>query len=109
MQVDRQVEAGPAEAASEVDVVAETLDASLPRDGDQLGQVWITEEDGGGSRFHHVAEVRARVSAPQRSNQRGGEHHVADQAQTNEQNSHTADGSIVASSISMIGMSSLTG
>jgi hypothetical protein len=54
--------------------------------------------------------VRARKTTAKRPNRGCGEHHIADQAQPNQQDLQwTLYGSIVASSISMTGMSSLIG
>jgi hypothetical protein len=57
-------------------------------------------------RFDEVGEVRVREMAPKRTDGGRREHDVADQAQSKQQN---LQGSTVASSISMTGMSSLMG
>jgi hypothetical protein len=69
----------------------------------------IVPDDRGRGVFHHVHEARVGVRASQSPDQRGGEDDIADEAQAEQQNRARRDayGSIVASSISMTGMSSL--
>ena len=70
----------------------------------------MVRDDRFGGCFHEIRKVRVREAAPEGANRGRGEHHVANQAQTNEQNLQGATyGSIVASSISITGMSSLIG
>ena len=63
-------------------------------------------QDGRRRRFDEVGQVGVREVPPQRTDERGREDDVADQAQADKEN---VQGSIVASSISMTGMSSLIG
>ena len=67
----------------------------------------IADDDRGSGRLDQIAEVSPRKAAAQGPNDRGGEDDVADQAKPDEQDFHS--GSMVASSISMTGMSSLIG
>jgi hypothetical protein len=66
----------------------------------------VAVNDRCGRRFDEVGEVRVGQMPPQRADERGREDDVPDQAQADEED---LQGSIVASSISMTGMSSLIG
>ncbi len=68
-----------------------------------------------GRRFDEVGDAGVGKPPPQRADRRRGEDHVADQAQANQEDLRTWHSepwtyfSIVASSISITGMSSLIG
>src|SRR4051794_31778261 len=64
----------------------------------------IVLEDRRGSRLDEVGEAGVREPPAERPDDRGGEYHVADQPEADQQD---VQGSMVASSISMTGMSSL--
>jgi len=90
-------------------------------DDQDFRQVWIDGHDGRGQGFDQIDQLGVGEAAANRANRRRGEDDVTDQAGTNEQNPQTetsygrvpasgfASPSIVASSISMTGMSSLMG
>jgi hypothetical protein len=59
--------------------------------------------------FHEIGEVRAGEPAFQRAHDRRREHDVADEAQADQQQAARDQGSTVASSMSITGMSSLIG
>jgi hypothetical protein len=93
--------------ASEAEVVAPSRQLSLrPLGDDHVIEVWMMRHDRQGSWFDQVREVRVWEAAPKRADGRRGEHHIANQAQAKQQN---LQGSTVASSISITGMSSLIG
>ncbi len=73
---------------------------------DQFVDVRAGRDDGGRERFDQVGDAGIRKPLPDRAQRRRGEDDVADFAQSNEQD---VQSSIVASSMSITGMSSLIG
>ena len=106
MQIDGDVEALTPQPARDGHVIDKTPDAGPAGDDDQLVQVRIAAEHGGRRRLDDIREVSRRKVAPQRVDDGGGEDDVADEAKADEKN---LQGSTVASSMSMTGMSSLMG
>src|SRR5687768_6908804 len=106
MKIDDEVKMRGSQASSELDVVLPSRQPAWPLGNDQVVDVRMMADDGLGGCFDEIREVRVRKPAPQRANRGRGEHHVANQPQPDEQD---VQGSIVASSISITGMSSLIG
>jgi hypothetical protein len=79
-----------------------------PRDDDQFVDVRIALDNGRGVWFNDVGDVRVRIVAPERAEERCRENDVSNRTQPDQQDSHYS-GSTVASSISITGMSSLMG
>ena len=72
-------------------------------------QVRIAEDDRSGRGFDEIGESSLWIVARQRANRGRREDDVANEAQPDEQNAAGAQGSTVASSMSITGMSSLIG
>ena len=106
MEVDRDVEARASEAAAERKVIGHPRHPPAPGRNDELVDMGVVEDDGRSRRFHNVGEMGDGEGASEGADDRSREDHVTDEPQTNEQD---PQGSIVASSISMTGMSSLIG
>src|SRR6185503_18628180 len=107
VQVDGHVVLRAAQRARQADVGRQPRQpARLGRD-DHLVEMRVAGDDGSRRRLHQIAEMRVWVTPAKRANDRGREDDVADEAQPDEQNLHSV--SMVASSISMTGMSSLMG
>ena len=107
MQINREIEVFRAEAADERDVGADALQAADAGRHDHVVQVWIVPDDRRGGLLDHVREAGRRIRALQGADQGRGENDVADEAEAQQQNRARCYGSIVASSISITGMSSL--
>ena len=106
MKIDCDVEARMPQPPAERHIVGHASQAASSRQDDQLVQVWISPENWRRWWFDDVGDVPVRVGAPQTADERRSEDDVTNEAGTNEQDSQ---GSIVASSMSMTGMSSLIG
>ena len=107
VEIDRHVVARAPQGARQADVGGQPPQAAgLGRD-DHLVEMGIAGDDGSRRRLHQVAELRVRVAPSKCPDHRGREDDVADEAQPDEQDLHY--GSMVASSMSMTGMSSLIG
>ena len=106
VEVHDEVEPLPAQARGEPQVVAEPRQAARPRQDDDLVQVRMVANDGLGRPFHEIGDASRRKPAAHGADRGCGEDHVADQAQPDQED---LQGSTVASSISMTGMSSLIG
>ncbi len=115
-----------AQPSRQPQVVGDARPAARPLDDDDLVEVRVVANDRLGGGLDEIGEAGVRESLAERGDGRRREHHVADQAQPDEQNVHPStplrasprlrdlragegQGSTVASSISMIGMSSLIG
>jgi len=110
MKVDRHIELLRAQAPRELQIVGEARQAARAFSDDDVVECGVVANDGLSGGFNEIREMRARKTTAQRTNRRCGEHHIADQAQPNQQDLQwLLYGSIVASSISMTGMSSLIG
>ena len=120
MKIDDQVESPGAQPSRQPQVVGDARPASWPLDDDDLVEVRVVANDRRGGGFDEIGEAGVRESLAESGDGRRREHHVADQAEPDEQNVHPStplraspvgegQGSTVASSISMIGMSSLIG
>ncbi len=126
MKINGHVERGSTQAADEGDVVANPGEPSATRRDDDVVEVWIPGDDRRGRLFDDVSDVRRGKMLAQAANGRCRENDVANLAKANQQktlnhqthqitNSPMAIpighsyGSMVASSMSMTGMSSLIG
>ena len=76
---------------AELDVVADPLPAPGARGQDDLVQAGVVPHDRGRRRLDEVGQMRIRPGATQRPDDRRGEDHVADQAQTHDQHAHGRD------------------
>ena len=129
MKINGHVVRRGAQAADERDVVANPGEPAATRRDDDVVEVWISGDDRRGRRFDDVSDVGGGKMLAQAANGRCREHDVANLAKANQQktlnhqthqNHQLADrqwpfpladsyGSMVASSMSMTGMSSLIG
>ena len=122
MEVDGDVEPLAAQSSGDGQVVTDAPQSAPMRNYDDLVEMRVTPDDRRSRRLDNVGEVGAGVVAPQGRDQRSGEDHVTDQPQPDQKDFHCWDvpacrrpelpaghGSIVASSMSMTGMSSLMG
>ena len=106
MQVDGDVEPHVPELARHREIVRDTVHAGPFWYDEHFVDIRVVPDDRFGERFDEIRKVGVRIRAAQGAQERCGEDDVADQAKADEQN---LQGSIVASSISMTGMSSLIG
>ena len=106
MKVNDQVIARGPQSPSQPQVIAQPRQSARPRHDHDLVQAGMVTDHRLGRRFDEISDVGSRKPAAQGANRRCGEHHIADQAQPDEED---LQGSTVASSISMTGMSSLMG
>lgn len=110
MKIDHEIESRGAQAAGQLEIVAEALDAARPIQHDQRVEIRMMTDHWLGGCFDKVCESRVRKAPLQRADGRRREDDVADQPQADEQD--VVDGrygSIFASSMSITGMSSLMG
>ena len=106
MKIDDQVKVCGVKPARESEIVVPSRQAAWPPGNDEVVELRMVTDDGFGWSLDEIREMRVGKPAPQRANRGRGEYHVANQPQPDEQDSQ---GSIVASSISITGMSSLIG
>ena len=106
MQIDCDIESFSAKMSRVHQIVAPSRQARSPGDHQHGVQMGIAANDRFGQRLDDVGEVRIRIRPPQRVHERCREHDVADQSEPDKED---LQGSIVASSISITGMSSLMG
>ena len=109
MQVDGHIETFLPQAAGEREVVPYPREAARPFDDHHVVQVRVVPDDGRGRRFDEVGELGLRIVAGQRADDGRREDDVANEAQPDQQDAAGAQGSTVASSMSITGMSSLIG
>lgn len=108
MEIDRKVIARGPQASDKGYVVAQSADSVAFRNHDHFVQMRIVRNDGCRQRLNDVAEVSVREVLAQGTNRGRREDNVADLAQANQKDPFV-QGSTVASSTSMTGMSSLMG
>ncbi len=106
MEIEGHVVAFPSEAAGQGDVVDDARQAARPGDFDDRVEMGTVAHDRRRPGFHEIVDPRLGEVTPERPDRGRREHDVADQAQPDEQD---LQGSTVASSMSMTGMSSLIG
>jgi hypothetical protein len=107
MKVDRHVEASAAEPASHGQVVAHAAKPRALRHDDDLVEMRIAGNDRRGRRLDEIGDVCVGETVPKRPDARRRQRDVAEKAKSNEED--PGQGSTVASSMSMTGMSSLMG
>jgi hypothetical protein len=106
VEVDRDIELRAAEPPREREVAGNPADAARALGDDDFVDGRVVRDDGPGARLDDIGQVRGWEMAPERVDGWRGEDHVADQPEPDEQD---LQGSTVASSISITGMSSLIG
>ena len=104
VEVDGDIVAGGAQPAGQRQVTAQAGEAARAVGLDDGAEVRIVANHRGCRGFDDVVEDGRWIASPQGADGRRGEHHVADQPQADEQD---LQGSTVASSSSITGMSSL--
>ena len=109
MEIDGDVEPFLAETPRQGHVVAKPCEAARALDDDDFVQVRVVLNDGRGGPFDQIGEPGPGMVACQGAYRGRREHDVADEAQPDEQDAGRAQGSTVASSMSITGMSSLIG
>jgi hypothetical protein len=87
-------------------VVPKASQAAAAREHEERIEVRVVAKNGCRRRLDHVRQVRIRPGAAQRGDERCGEHDITDEPWPDEED---LQDSIVASSISMTGMSSWMG
>jgi hypothetical protein len=105
VQVDYEVEARPAQAPRDPKIVEQAPDAPGPRNYEELVDIRVAAHDRGSVPFDQIRQAGSRKLTLERPQHRRREHDIADETQADEKNVH----SIVASSSSITGMSSLIG
>ena len=106
MEVDDQIETGAPEPSRERHIVRDPTETSWPLGNEDLVEMWIVLDDRRSRTLDKVGDRCVGIMLPQRRDRRRREDDVADQAKPNQKDSQ---GSTVASSISITGMSSLMG
>jgi hypothetical protein len=106
MKVDHEIEALGAKAPREADVARKPPGAARPLGHDDFVDVRIAPDDRCGCRFDEIGNPRVREVVPHGGDGWRRKDDVANQAKADEQD---LQGSTVASSMSMTGMSSLIG
>ena len=112
MKVDDEIERASAQTSDERQFRHIRRDAAGRRRHDDLVNMRIVRDDGLGGRFDEIRDVRPRVPFSNGAHSGRGEHDVADLAKSDQENAHPnrqIHFSMVASSMSMTGMSSLMG
>ena len=109
VQIEGEIEAGAAQPPANREVLADPLQPTGVRRDDHLVEMRIVPDDRRGGFLDDVGEARLRIRPPQRADERGGEDDVPDEPEPQDQDRARREryGSIVASSISITGMSSL--
>ncbi len=106
MKVDHQVETLGAEAPCQVEIAGKPRHPARPLGHDHVIDMRIVPEDGCGGGLNQIGDPRVRKPLSHRGDGGGRKDDVADQAKADEQD---LQGSTVASSMSMTGISSLIG
>ena len=107
VEVDGDIECRAPQPTSHSQIVTQSAQTRVLRDFNNRIDVRIAADDRSGGWFDEVSKMPGWIAPPECSYQRGREDDVADQAQANQEDLHSF--SIVASSISITGMSSLIG
>jgi hypothetical protein len=82
VQIERDIETLPPQAARQGEVVAHTGETAGSRDDDDVSQITITANNGGCGSFDHIGELGVRIPPSEGTNERRREHHVSDQPQS---------------------------
>jgi hypothetical protein len=116
VKVDGHIELFPAKPASKCEVVRKARQPAWTLDDDEGVDVWIVPHHRFGGAFHEIGDGGRRKLPANAGHGRRREDDIADQAKPDEQNLlrmtlrvSKGQGSTVASSISITGMSSLIG
>ena len=109
MQVDGDVDAPRPQVAHQPEVIREAPEAAGALGDDQIMDIGQMAYHRRRRRLDQIGDAAAGKPAGERCGNRGGEDHIADQPQADEQEMVRSQGSTEASSTSMIGMSSLMG
>ena len=108
MQIQREIEPFPPQSARQRQIVGDPPRAARARRHDHLVEMRIMRDDGRRVTLDEIRDPGARIRPAQRPDERRREDDVADQSQANQEDLRSRY-SIVASSISITGMSSLIG
>jgi hypothetical protein len=106
VKIDRHIIVGASKTAADGQIVGHAPQTAPLRQHDHLVQMWVAMNNGRCGRLHGVGQVSVGVGAPQTADERRGEDDITNESGTNQKD---LQGSIVASSMSMTGMSSLIG
>ena len=106
MKINGEIVCMASQSTTQRDVAREPRDAAHARCNDDLVDVGAAGDDWRGGRFDEVSDVSVWKPLAQRVNGGCREYYVPDLPKTDEEN---LQGSTVASSISITGMSSLIG
>ena len=116
MKIDGDVEVTGSQPPREDEVITHTREAGAALCDDDLREMGVAVENGRGRALDHISDLGLWILPSHRGDKRGRQDDVADEAQPDEEDLHTEPalpagdyGSIVASSISITGMSSLIG
>jgi hypothetical protein len=82
VQVDGDVEPLPPQSARKREVVAHSGKTAGSRDDNDVSQITITANNLCGGRFDDIGKPGVRIPPAKGTNQRSGQHHVADQSQS---------------------------
>ena len=106
MKVDDDIEPGAAKLESGANIVTEPSGSPASLKHDDVVETGMMPEHRLARGFDDVCELRAGIDTAERADERRREDDVADESRPDEQD---LQGSIVASSISITGISSLIG
>ena len=81
MEVDGDIEPLPPQAARKGEIVANSGKPASSRNDNDVSQITIAADNLCGCRFDDVGEPGVRIPSAKGTNQRSGQHHVADQPQ----------------------------
>ena len=107
MKIDHQIEAIGFQSPREAQIVAAARQPAWTLDDQDFGKIGVMPHDRLGRGLDEIGDARTGKPPLERADRRRREHDVANQPQTDEKD--VVYGSIVASSISITGMSSLMG
>src|SRR5688572_24314639 len=106
MEIDDEIKSLCSQGSRQAPVVEYAAGPARPLGDDHVIDMRIVLHDRGRARLDKVRDLRVGEALAQRGDGGRRKHHIADQAQANQQN---VQGSTVASSMSITGMSSLIG
>jgi hypothetical protein len=81
VEVDGDIEPFPTQAARKREVVPDSGKPATSRNDNDVSQITITADNLCGWRFDDVGEPSVRIPSAKGTDQRSGQHHVADQPQ----------------------------
>ena len=106
MKIDDDIEALAAQLAGKRHVIGQPRKTAWPLGDNDAIEMWIVFDNRCRGALHEIPERGVGIMAPQRGNGRCRERDIANEAQADQEK---FQGSTVASSISITGMSSLMG